>query len=190
MAALGLPCCLRTFSRCSKQGLLFNAVRVLLIAVAFLVVEHRLCNLSIWVQLLHSIWNLCSLAWDGIHVPCFGRILNHQTTREAPDIDFYGMMEKLGFLPTNRQFFFLSLNISFHYSLAFIIFYEKCAIYLILLSHVYTLWVFFSSLLNVPSYFILMYLMKFFILSSSSPISQGPVNYDKLYHPRACVHTW
>ena len=35
MAALDLPCCLRTFS-CSRQGLLFIGVRVLLIVVAFL----------------------------------------------------------------------------------------------------------------------------------------------------------
>ena len=42
MAVLGLPCCLSTFSSCSKQVLLFIGVRVLLIVVAFLVVEHGL----------------------------------------------------------------------------------------------------------------------------------------------------
>ena len=42
MAALGLRCCARAFSRCSEQGLLFIAACGLLIAVASLVVEHGL----------------------------------------------------------------------------------------------------------------------------------------------------
>ena len=39
---LGLCCCMQAFSRCSKRGLLFIAVRGLLIAVASLVAEHEL----------------------------------------------------------------------------------------------------------------------------------------------------
>ena len=42
LAALGLRCCVRAFSSCGEQGLLFFAVRGLLIAVASLVVEHGL----------------------------------------------------------------------------------------------------------------------------------------------------
>ena len=42
MAALGLHCCVRAFSSCGEQGLLFIAVRGLLIAVASLAAEHRL----------------------------------------------------------------------------------------------------------------------------------------------------
>ena len=42
LAALGLRCCARAFSSCSERGLLFVAVHGLLIAVASLVVEHRL----------------------------------------------------------------------------------------------------------------------------------------------------
>ena len=42
LAALGLRCCTRAFSSCSKQGLLFVAVHGLLIAVASLVGEHEL----------------------------------------------------------------------------------------------------------------------------------------------------
>ena len=42
LAALGLPCCVRAFSSCGEQGLLFVAVRGLLSAVASLVAEHRL----------------------------------------------------------------------------------------------------------------------------------------------------
>ena len=41
-AALGLCCCTWAFSSCGKQGLLFVAVRGLLIVVASLVVEHGL----------------------------------------------------------------------------------------------------------------------------------------------------
>ena len=42
MAAMGLRCCIRAFSSCGERGLLFVAVRGLLIAVASLVVEHGL----------------------------------------------------------------------------------------------------------------------------------------------------
>ena len=42
MAVLGLCCCTQSFSSCGKWGLLFVAVRGLLIVVASLVVEHRL----------------------------------------------------------------------------------------------------------------------------------------------------
>ena len=42
MAALGLCCCAQAFSSCGKWGLLFIAVRGLLIVVASLVAEHGL----------------------------------------------------------------------------------------------------------------------------------------------------
>ena len=42
LAAVGLRCCTQAFSSCGKRGLLFVAVRGLLIAVASLVVEHGL----------------------------------------------------------------------------------------------------------------------------------------------------
>ena len=42
LAVLGLRCCAQAFSSCSEQGLLFIAVRGLLIAVASLVAEHEL----------------------------------------------------------------------------------------------------------------------------------------------------
>ena len=42
LAVLGLCCCARAFSTCGEQGLLFIAVRGLLIMVASLVAEHRL----------------------------------------------------------------------------------------------------------------------------------------------------
>ena len=42
LTVLGLRCCAWAFSRCGEQGLLFVAVRGLLIAVASLVAEHRL----------------------------------------------------------------------------------------------------------------------------------------------------
>ena len=48
LAALGLHCCTRAFSSCGEWGLLFVAVRGLLIAGASLVPEHRLqaCGLQ------------------------------------------------------------------------------------------------------------------------------------------------
>ena len=42
LAVLGLCCYARAFSSCDERGLLFIAVRGLLIAVASLVAEHRL----------------------------------------------------------------------------------------------------------------------------------------------------
>ena len=42
LAALGLCCCTQAFSSCGERGLLFVAVRGLLIAVASLVAEHGL----------------------------------------------------------------------------------------------------------------------------------------------------
>ena len=41
-AALGLRCCTRALSSCGERGLLFVAVRGLLMAVASLAVEHGL----------------------------------------------------------------------------------------------------------------------------------------------------
>ena len=78
LAALGLHCCVRAFSSCGEQGLLFVVVRGLLIAVASLVAEHRLqarglqqlqhtgswaieCRLSSCgtrAQLLRGMWDL------------------------------------------------------------------------------------------------------------------------------------
>ena len=42
MVALGLRCCAWAFSSCGERGLLFIAVRRLLIAVASLAAEHGL----------------------------------------------------------------------------------------------------------------------------------------------------
>ena len=42
LAVLGLCCCAQAFSSCGKRGLLFVAVRGLLIVVASLVAEHGL----------------------------------------------------------------------------------------------------------------------------------------------------
>ena len=42
LAVLGFRCCSRAFSSCGEQGLLFSAVRGLLIVVASLVAEHGL----------------------------------------------------------------------------------------------------------------------------------------------------
>ena len=42
LAVLGLHCCARAFSSCSKRGLLFVVVCRLLVVVASLVAEHGL----------------------------------------------------------------------------------------------------------------------------------------------------
>ena len=43
LVAPGLHCCAWAFSSCGKRGLVFTAVHALLIVVASLVAEHRLC---------------------------------------------------------------------------------------------------------------------------------------------------
>ena len=55
LAALGLRCCAQAFSSCGERGLLFVAVRGLLIAVASLVVEPSsrragFSSCGMWVQ--------------------------------------------------------------------------------------------------------------------------------------------
>ena len=42
LAVLGLHCCMQAFSSCGERGLLFVAMRGLLLAVPSLVAEHRL----------------------------------------------------------------------------------------------------------------------------------------------------
>ena len=46
MAVFALCCCTRAFFSCGERGLLFVAVRGLLIAVASLVAEHRCTGFS------------------------------------------------------------------------------------------------------------------------------------------------
>ena len=58
LAALGLRCCSQAFSTCGEWGLLFVAVHEPLIAVASLVVEHRLSSRDAQAQLPHSTWGL------------------------------------------------------------------------------------------------------------------------------------
>ena len=71
MAALGLRCCTQSFSSCREQGLLFIAVRGLLIAVASLycrtralgtrasaVVARGLSSCGSQAQLLCGMWDL------------------------------------------------------------------------------------------------------------------------------------
>ena len=56
LAALGLCCCARAFFSCGKWGLLFIAVRRLLIALASLVVEHGL-----QAHRLQQLWHVGSV---------------------------------------------------------------------------------------------------------------------------------
>ena len=108
LAVLGLCCCTCAFSSCGERGLLFVAVRGLLIVVASLVVEHGL-----QARGLRQLWHMGSvvvarrLQSTGSVVVAHGlscseaceifpgqgsnlcplhwqAILNHCTTREAP----------------------------------------------------------------------------------------------------------
>ena len=111
LAVLGLHCCVWAFSSHGEQGLLFVAVRGLLIAVVSLVAEHRLQARRLQ-QLWHTgsraqaqqLWHTGLVAPQNVgssrtrartRVPCIGRrILNHCATREAPKSIF----KKLSFI--------------------------------------------------------------------------------------------
>ena len=56
LAVLGLCCCTQAFSSCGERGLLFIAVRGLLIAVASLVMKHRF-----QVRGLQQLWHAGSV---------------------------------------------------------------------------------------------------------------------------------
>ena len=105
LAALGLRCCVLALSSCGEQGLLFVAVRGLLVAVAPLIAEHGLQAhrlQQLWLvssraqaqQLWHT--GLVALRHVGsswtkarTRVPCIVRwILNYCATREAPPTSF------------------------------------------------------------------------------------------------------
>ena len=63
LAALGLRCCTQAFSSCGERGLLFLAVRGLLIMVASLLAEHglqvrRLSSCGTRAQLFCGMWDL------------------------------------------------------------------------------------------------------------------------------------
>ena len=100
LAALGLCCCVQVFSSCSEQGLLFDAVRGLLIVVASPVAEHQLqgvwasvvvarglsscgsqaleCRLSscgTWAQLLRGMWDLPQPGIEPMSLELAGRFL-------------------------------------------------------------------------------------------------------------------
>ena len=71
LAVLGLCCCMRAFSRCSEQGLLFLMVCGLLIAVASLVAEQGLqvCGLQqLWCvgsrAQAQQLWRTGCGMWD------------------------------------------------------------------------------------------------------------------------------
>ena len=105
MAALGLCCCARAFSSCGERGLLFVAVRRVLIAVSSLVVEHGLQTYRLqqfWLEGSRAqpqqLWRTGLVALRHVgssrtraqtRVPCIGRqILNYCTTREVLRVSF------------------------------------------------------------------------------------------------------
>ena len=87
----------RLFSSCGKQGLLFLAVRRLLIIVASLVAEHSLQGVrhqQLWQMGLVAPQHVeSSPTRDRTCVLCVGRqILNHQTTRKVPTFTYFSLV--------------------------------------------------------------------------------------------------
>ena len=118
MAALGLRCYVRAFSGCGEWGLLFVAVRGLLIAVASLVAEHGLQAhrpQQLWRTGLVAPQHVGS-SWTSARtrVSCIGRrILKHCTTREAPLFLFLpSVFKKCSF--KNITLIIPTLKASFH----------------------------------------------------------------------------
>ena len=80
LAALGLRCCVRALSSSGERGLLFFAVRGLLIAVASLVAEHglyagRLSSCGARAQPLRSMWDLPGSGLEPVSPALAGRFL-------------------------------------------------------------------------------------------------------------------
>ena len=100
LAALGLHCCALAFSSCGERGLLFVAVRRLLIAVASLcyrawalgmqdsvvvscrlsscgsrALEGRLSSCGTWAQLLRGMWDLPGPGLEPMSPALAGRFL-------------------------------------------------------------------------------------------------------------------
>ena len=99
LAALGLRCCARAFSSCGERGLLFVAVRGLLVAVASRcraqalgasasvvaarglsccgarAVEHRLSSCGAQASLLHGMWDLPGPGLEPVSPALAGRFL-------------------------------------------------------------------------------------------------------------------
>ena len=125
MAVLGLRCCTQSLSSCSKRGILFVAVRGLLIAVASLVVEHRLqvCGLQqLWragsvvvarrlsscgarAQLLHGMRDLPRPGLEPVSPALAGRFL----TTAPPGKSSTAVLKHVQFS------FFLNRNLLFIY---------------------------------------------------------------------------
>ena len=80
LPALGLCCCLQSFSTCGKQRLLSSAVHGLLVVVVFLVEEHGFSSCGIQAQLPAT----CGIFPDQTCVPC--QIPIHWTTREVQEL--------------------------------------------------------------------------------------------------------
>ena len=81
MAALGLYCYTQAFSSFGAWQLRSITARMLLIAVASLVAEHRLSSCGAQAE---SPQGNMESSWTRDRVPCIGRqILNQWTTREA-----------------------------------------------------------------------------------------------------------
>ena len=103
LAVLGFHYCTRTFSSCDEQGLLFAVVLGLLIAVASLVVEHRLestwvsgveacglsCPLACGIFLDQGL-NLCLLHWQVDSLP-----LSYQGSPEASNLNEVHKLKKI-----------------------------------------------------------------------------------------------
>ena len=134
LTALGLCCfgvaLVQAFSSCGKWGLLFVAVRGLLIVVASLATEHRLQGSRASIVAAHGLFTCGSRAraqqlwrsglvvpqhvessWTRDHtcVPCIGRqILIHCATREVLNILLLAPLKFLSQSVFPKGFFFFS----------------------------------------------------------------------------------
>ena len=86
---MGLRCCTRAFSSCSERGLLFIAVRGLLIVVASLVAEHGLqarglSSCGARASLLRLMWDLPGPGLEPVSPALAGGFLTTAPPRKPP----------------------------------------------------------------------------------------------------------
>ena len=133
LASLGLRCCARAFSSCGERGLLFVAVRGLLIVVASLIAEHglqerrlqqlwctgfsscgswalerRLSSCGARAQLLRGMWDLPTPGLEPVSPALAGGILTTAPPGKSSLYTLNSIFHGANVLSFNKVLFFLS----------------------------------------------------------------------------------
>ena len=117
LAVLGLPCCARAFSSCSKRGLIFVATCGLLVAVLLLLAQALGRGFSSCPSPRENIvdqgWNPCPQHWQGDSLP-----LDYQRSPSLMTfawISYYYDGYKMCFFPLKKMYSFCIYWLVYYY---------------------------------------------------------------------------